>query len=283
MPKAPRRRSSSRSAPRRAKPARVERDKHVLYQKAVQSPDVEIAFVDRIFKKLRGRTATRLREDFCGTAYSACEWVRKRRANTAVGLDLDQPTLDWGKAHNLAKLTPDQRSRLTLHRRNVLTPGPGSGGMECILAMNFSYWLFADRPTLLRYFKAVRASLASDGLFFMDCYGGWECGMPQTEKRRVGRFTYLWEQASFNPITSQLVCHIHFRLADGSMMRKAFTYSWRLWTLPEIRELLAEAGFRKSTVHWEGDDGKGGGNGIFRPAEKGDACASWIAYIVAER
>jgi hypothetical protein len=47
--------------------------------------------------------------------------------------------------------------------------------------------------------------------------------------------------------------------------------------------LLAEAGFSKSTVYWEGDDDDGGGNGEFSPEAKGEADLAWIAYIVAEK
>ena len=56
----------------------------------------------------------------------------------------------------------------------------------------------------------------------------------------------------------------------------------RLWTAPEIRELLIEAGFRNPTVYWEGEDEDGEGNGEFTPEEKGEADLAWIAYVVAE-
>ncbi len=65
-------------------------------------------------------------------------------------------------------------------------------------------------------------------------------------------------------------------------MKNAFTYNWRLWSLPEVAELLSEAGF-KPTIYWEGTDKNGDGNGIFEPATKGTADAGWIAYIVAEK
>ena len=66
-------------------------------------------------------------------------------------------------------------------------------------------------------------------------------------------------------------------------MKKAFSYDWRLWTLPEIREILEESGFRKVTIYWEGDDEDGEGNGEFTREEKGEADAGWIVYIVAEK
>ena len=48
-------------------------------------------------------------------------------------------------------------------------------------------------------------------------------------------------------------------------------------------ELLLEAGFRKATVYWEGEDEDGEGNGEFTPDEKGAADLAWIAYIIAEK
>ncbi|MGH9640770.1 MAG: class I SAM-dependent methyltransferase, partial [Bryobacteraceae bacterium] len=62
-----------------------------------------------------------------------------------------------------------------------------------------------------------------------------------------------------------------------------FSYEWRLWTLPEIREVLAEAGFSRTTVLWQGTDEKTGeGAGEFVPAQRGEADPAWIAYIQAE-
>jgi hypothetical protein len=79
-------------------------------------------------------------------------------------------------------------------------------------------------------------------------------------------------------------CRIHYRFPDGSRIDDAFTYRWRLWTLPELRELLSEAGFRDVTVYWEGtDEEKNEGNGVYEPAEVGEADPGWVCYIVAQR
>ena len=53
----------------------------------------------------------------------------------------------------------------------------------------------------------------------------------------------------------------------------------------ELRgKTLLEAGFRSTTVYWEGTNHRTGeGNGKFRPSSRGEACEGWIAYIVAER
>lgn len=266
-------------------------DRHVLYQEAVQCVEAEIDFVDETFRTLSGRRAVRLREDFCGTANTSCEWVRRRRGNFAVGVDLDQPTLDWGLAHNVAKLSPAQRARIELRRGNVLEPvDEGSrGAFDAVLAMNFSYWCFKERTTMLRYFRLVHEALAEDGVFFLDHYGGPDAFREIREPRPVGRkgsrraFTYIWDQAEFNSITHETLCHIHFRMSDGSRLRRAFTYDWRVWSIPEIRDILSDAGFRRSRVYWEGDDRKGGGNGVFTASEYGEACQSYVVYISAQK
>jgi hypothetical protein len=54
--------------------------------------------------------------------------------------------------------------------------------------------------------------------------------------------------------------------------------------LPELRELLDEAGFSRITVHWEGtDEETGEGDGIYSPATVGDADPSWVCFITAEK
>src|SRR5688572_17384135 len=158
--------------PRKHQAARA--DRHVLYERSVQSVGAEIDFVDDTFTSLRKRKALTLREDFCGTAASACEWVRRRSRNTAIGLDLDQATLDWGLEHNVAKLSSAQRTRISLVNANVLAPSRAARNMDAVLAMNFSWWVFKSRKELGRYFASVRDSLKKDGLFFLDIYGGWE-------------------------------------------------------------------------------------------------------------
>ena len=262
-------------------------DRHVLYQDAVQCTEAEIDFVDQTFQKLTGRQAARLREDFCGTFNTSCEWLARRATNTAVGVDLDQPTLDWGLKHNLPKVkvakSVNARSRLTLLRRNVLNPGPKARGVDCVLAMNFSYWVFKTRPLLLEYFRSVQDSLVRDGVFFLDYFGGYESFQERQDRRRCKGFTYIWDQARYNSITGEMLAHIHFEFRDKTRMNRAFTYDWRVWPLPELVDVLTDAGFKEPTVYWEGDDGKGGGNGVFRPSKKGEADPSFIGYITARK
>lgn len=246
----------------------------------MQCPEAEVDFVATTFRQLRGRPARVLREDFCGTANISCEWVRRSGTREAWCVDLDPEVLAWSRQHKLARLSPGQAARVHLVQGNVLSARTPPADLT--LAVNFSYWIFKDRSIMKRYFRRVHAGLKADGVLFLDAFGGYEAFQEMEESTEFNGFSYIWDQARFNPITNEILCHIHFRFSDGSKLREAFTYDWRLWTLPEIEEMLEECGFRP-TVYWEGTDRKGEGNGVFTPARVGAADAGWIAYIVAEK
>ncbi|MCB9838288.1 MAG: methyltransferase domain-containing protein [Phycisphaeraceae bacterium] len=262
-------------------------DRHVLYQSSVQDVESEIDFVDEQFEKIRGRKAKLLREDFCGTANTSCEWVRRRPTNRAISLDIDTTVLAWGEAHNVAALEPEARKRISLIAQDVFTAR--TEPVDALLAMNFSYWLFTKREDLRSYFQSVHRALKDDGILFLDAYGGWEAHQTCEESRECEtddglEFDYIWEQVEFDPVTSHMKCAIHFEFLDGSRMDEAFTYQWRLWSLPELRELLEEAGFRKVRFFWEdADDDTGEGNGEFNEVSHAESDPGWICYIVAEK
>jgi hypothetical protein len=55
-----------------------------------------------------------------------------------------------------------------------------------------------------------------------------------------------------------------------------------MWSLPEIREILLEAGFKDLDLYWEGFDTRTGlGNSSFRRVEKAKNSQGWIAFFVA--
>ena len=257
-------------------------DRHFYYEKAVQCVESEVDMVDHTYHTLRGKHATLLREDFCGTGNTSCEWVRRRSSNKAIGFDLDQEVLDWGCRHKVDALSEEQQQRIQLMNGNVLdvTGDPA----DAILAMNFSYQLFKTRDELRHYFQKVHQGLADDGILFMDAYGGYESAKEVKEKTKHDDFTYYWHQKKYNPINGHMLCHIHFKFKDKSWLKKAFTYEWRLWTLPELQELLTEAGFSKVQVYWEGtDEETGEGNGEYFPTDEGEDDPAWIVYIVSEK
>ena len=255
-------------------------DLHWLYEQSVQTPDVEVEFIDRVFKKEFGRSASFLREDFCGTALLCSEWVRVHDDHTALGVDLDGPTLEWGKVNNIAPLG-DRAEAVTLIQDDVrAVTEPRT---DVLAATNFSWWGFKTRAELLAYLRLAHGNLKDEGMLLMDCYGGPEAQVPQLEEREQEGFDYVWDQDTFNPITNEVICKIHFKFPNGSKRKNAFRYDWRLWSLPETCDLLEEAGFRKTVVYWEGTDEDGEPNGVFKPSRTGDLAPAWVAYILAFR
>jgi hypothetical protein len=259
-------------------------DPHELYQIAVQSPEADLGFLRRVYARRNRRKPRHLREDFCGTALLCATWAR-RAGCTAEGFDLDPEPLSWGSVHNLEP-HPSAAGRVVLHQKDVRSKSHRKPDIR--VAQNFSYWIFHARAELLGYFRSARADLARGGLFAIDVYGGPDATEEIRDSRVVeGGFTYVWDQARYLPGTAEYDCHIHFRFRDGSEIRRAFSYRWRLWTLPELRDLLFEAGFRRVEAWFEqtqASDAAGHGNGSFRLDETGESardCAAWIAYLVA--
>lgn len=249
-----------------------------LYERAVQCPESEVDLIYQAWREIRGRKPTTIREDFCGTSAVVREWVQHGDENRATGVDLDFAVLDWANNRMKKELTAHQQNRIQLIKGDVVSTQ--TEPMDCILAMNFSYFGFKERAKLLEYFRSVCNLLVDDGLFLLDAYGGSDSFIEMDEERDLDGFTYVWDQHLVNPINGDVVNHIHFEFPDGSKIKRAFTYNWRFWTLPEIRDVLLEAGFLRIAVYWEGVDEDGEGNGEWSIHEKGDACAGWVAYIV---
>ena len=289
MPKTKDKRKQKQKKPKDKRPLADKADRYALYGLSVQEPANEAEFFTQTYKKLNGKAPRLLREDFCGTHAVCCEWVKLHKDNVAVGIDLDPEPLAWGKANLQDKLTDQQRSRITLFEDDVRTRGQQPA--DVLAAQNFSFFLFKTRDALRDYFQHAHANLADGGIMVMDMMGGSECYEEDHEDVRTiesdvpgfKKFKYIWEQARFNPITADALFHIHFRFKDGSALEEAFTYDWRFWTVPEVRELLEEAGFSDSTVYWEQADEDGDETGEFEPATSAPSDPSWIAYIVARK
>jgi hypothetical protein len=257
-------------------------DRHALYQAAVQTPQADVDFFTKIFKKLRKRKPLSLREDFCGTAYLSSAWVDSSAKRTAFGVDIDDSVIEWGREHNIKKLKKGAGERVELQVANVLDGVGEKADVAC--AMNFSYCVFKKRKRLLNYFEVVRDRLVDDGLFFTELYGGFEAIMELEEQRDCERgVTYIWEQQKYNPIDNHTLCHIHFEFKDGSRLKRAFTYDWRLWSITEMRDLMLEAGFSEVKVYWESTDEDGDGTGEFHETTEEENQDSWLVYLVGVR
>lgn len=265
-------------------------DIHTLYEASVQSVDENLRFLKQAFKDQGLHKPNRICEDFCGTARLATEWVKRKKKHQAVGVDFDQSVLDWGAKHHHEQIDESQRERLQIIHGDVLTVEMET--VEAILAFNFSYFIFKKREQLLDYFKKARNRLQQDGALVLDFYGGSGSykdvletrgisGRKTSDGKTVPDFAYEWEQTRFNAVTHEVTCYIHFELSLKNRIEKAFRYDWRLWTLPELQELLIEAGFSSVGVYTHGWDRDGESDDRFIKQTHFENEESWLAYLVA--
>lgn len=263
-------------------------NRHDLYQKSVQDTDTELELMVEKFQEIRGRVPLSFREDFCGTALLSIAWCLSGEDRTAQGVDLCEETLAWGKEHNLKPVAGAVEGRIDLVNANVLDISEPKVDVTC--ALNFSYSVFKSRELLKQYFVATLKGLNKDGVLMLDLFGGTEAIDSTKEKRKVEgeKFKFIWEQEKYNPVTSEILCHINFKFKDGSKIKHAFTYDWRLWTIPEVSELLLEAGYSKVRVYWEeytddeDDDDYLVTTGKYIEVSEVENQESWVAYIFAE-
>jgi len=253
-------------------------DLYTLYENSVMSPDSDVEFMIRSFKKIRGRRPKLFREDFCQTALIACEWVKHHAENIAWAIDLDPTPLNWAEEYNVP-LAGEAKDRLHLVNDDVMKVKLPKVDITC--ALNFSYFYFKKREQLLTYFKSAYKGLKDDGVFYLDIMGGPDAQEVTEDKTNQGYFTYIWDQSEFNPINNHCMYHIHFKLRKGKMIKKAFSYDWRLWSVPEVRDILKESGFREVRIYWEDEDKDGEGTGTYRWRKAAENSVAWVAYIVA--
>ena len=250
-------------------------DKHHLYQLGVQSPHADVALLRRVYRQARGASPTHLREDFCGTAALLCTWLEQGAKYTGEGVDNDPEPLEWGRRHNFQPLGK-RRRRAQLRLADARAPSERAPDIRC--AFNFSYWIFRERNVLLDYFRAVRADLATGGVFVIDLHGGAEAFSEEEQVIDCGDFEFVCHQTGVRPVDHRADLALHFRFPDGSEIRNAFRYTWRIWSLPEITDILLDAGFTDIRCHWcidEKDETR------YKLTRTGYNDPAWIACLAA--
>lgn len=253
-------------------------DKYKYYIDSVQSPETDVQFFDRVYREQRGKQAKTLREDFCGTFLISAEWVKLHSDNKAIGIDLDPEPIKYGMKHHFTDLKKTEQKRLKILEKDVLADGNPKA--DIVSASNFSYFCFKDRKTLKKYFKRAYGSVKKDGIFIIDCFGGTATTEPIEEETEQDGFSYFWDQDSFDPVTNYAQFYIHFQRDGEEKREKVFSYDWRMWSIPELQDIMRDAGFKKTLVFWEGTDEDGEGDGEFKSVSKGEYCESWVAYVV---
>lgn len=250
--------------------------KYFLYEESVQSPKLHVGLLRKWYKNIKGRHPHTLREDFCGTFAISHEFVKADSKNRAWAIDLDAEPLMYGMRERLLKSPLDLQERIELLRQDVREPTRPL--VDLAIACNFSFQVFYDESTLRSYFDAVRRSLNSDGVFILEVAGGPGFIEKTKDKRtvRAGRLSwkYIWDQQYFDPISHRCKYAIHFEMKNKKSMKNAFTYDWRLWTIPELRFQLKEAGFKDTCVFWEVAENE------YVRSKSGENDYAWIAHVV---
>jgi SAM-dependent methyltransferase len=260
-------------------------DKYFHYVNSVQSADHDAELLWYIFKKsCKGPLPAKiiLQEDFCGTAALCYEWAKLGPKHQATGIDLDAQALIWGADNHTTDLEPEVISKVNMIHGDVMLDHKINPQIIC--ALNFSYFFIKRRNELIKYFKACKESLAKDGILILDSFGGPDYLLPHIDKRQnqEQRFTYWWEIEMFDAISHQIKCHIHYQRKGEAQRKRVFSYDWRLWSIPEITDVLKEAGF-SSIQYWaEGIDKDGSGDGKFTQIATEFDCRTWMTYIIAK-
>jgi SAM-dependent methyltransferase len=246
-------------------------DRFTLYELAAQNPARDAKLLLAVYLDAPGardRPGLVLGEDFCGTAALSRAWCGLVRRSAAVGVDFDGPTLERARA------ATGPAECVTLIRADLLTPPRGRGAAlppaDVIAVQNFSIGEVPDRPSLVAYLARCRARLKRGGCFVCDVYGGSDAYLtgiisqkvpiPPELARGLPKGTtamYGWEQRSADPFTGRVVNAMHFEVRPGGTGRgrtavelhDAFVYHWRLWSVPELRDAMAEAGFARTEVY----------------------------------
>lgn len=264
--------------------------KFLLYEIAVTNAARLAAFARAAHAGDRSHTPVVLREDFSGTGALARAWVALRETHSGVAVDRDvRVTRHIPPTHRLRVVTADVRDCRS--RADV------------IAATNFAVGYFHDRPSLCTYLRHAHRCVRDGGVFFCDIYGGagvWIAGtqrvrvhVPADHQKTGARvviprsFTYEWQQITADPLTGMVQNAIHFSWREGNRTRRinsAFTYHWRLWSIPELRDAMHEAGFRESQVYTRLADAiDHEGNVHIAPAEPEDVRGDYVAYVVARK
>jgi len=210
----------------------------LLYELCVQSPPTQAAFL----RAVHGGGALALREDFCARAAIARAWLELDARATAVGVDCDPQALG---------ASPDPR--LVLRLADVTALSHEQERFDVVHAGNFSLGYLRTRAQLLEYLQLSRRRLKPDGIFVADTFGGASAFRPGASERQRfladgRRVRCSWRRVEADPARGTVVNTLSFRVdRDGEVeidLPEAFEYRWRLWSLPELREACAEAGFR---------------------------------------
>jgi len=260
--------------------------RHALYELCVQSTKHVVPFLRAVHQN----APTMLGEDFAGTAALSHRWVNHVEGGSAVAVDLDGEAL----RHR------GEDERIESVQGDVLAC---SLPADVLFVGNFSIGYLHTRAALVAYLRHALSRLEPGGVFVCDTYGGESAfligevhrdhyiagdDLPEAlVPHRGKRVRYTWEQREADPLTARVTDVCSFRVIDGRgtielELPDAFVYRWRLWSVPEIREALDEAGYASVEVYDKTAEAiDQDGNAYVRPVEDGSELDdSFIVMVV---
>jgi SAM-dependent methyltransferase len=255
-------------------------DRHELYELMVQSPGHAVA----LLRAIHGGEPRVLGEDFSGTAAVSREWVRTVRGGSAIAVDYDKGVLARaGRSRAIRKIVGDVRTATKVSRDRA----------DVIFVGNFSIGELHERGDLVAYLRHAKARLKRGGAFVCDTYGGESAfRLGSVRRERVledgRRVLYTWEQREADPLTGRVINALHFRVLRGREVEvdlpDAFVYDWRLWSVPELRDAMSEAGFVETAVYGQLPDAvDSDGNAHVLPIDDPDELGESFIVCVAGR
>lgn len=253
-------------------------DRYDLYELAVTEP----IRLTRFLRAVHGHNPRILREDFSGSGALSRAWAAHEPKARAIAVDRDKEPLE--------RLRTAPRVECVI--ADVLQ---SRARADIIAATNFPIGYQHTRADLLAYLRHARRCLRPRGLLVADTYGGpdaFTTGRFTQHLRAPGgrRIDYTWEQRSADPLSARVLDVLHFRVRDpgkkrARVIRDAFVYDWRLWSIPELTGAMLEAGFRKVEVYDRlGSAVDGRGRLHVRPVRDGaELDENYVVYVVGRR
>ncbi len=229
--------------------------KFELYQKSVQNAKKEAEFFRKVYRLIYNKVPETFREDFCGTGLLSCEWVKSNVMNSAVGLDFDKETLEWGRDNNINNLTSGA-DRIKLLEQNVLDEFDQSQKFDIICSLNYSHFLLQKRKEIFKYFSNMVQNLQTKGIFILDFYGGSHIFTDHKYQRSKSSSFYEFSGKKMNILNNQSACSLNYKIKKNKY-KPMFSFNFRIYSIIELREALEEVGlngFKLYIKEIEGDD-----------------------------